>query len=288
MITTDRKGISELVKLSLPYTGLCILYFAGVIFLEETYGDHIYKISGQMGTVFGLALAFFLGFRMNTAYDRWWEGRKILGEFVSTSRSFAAKAITYFPSKKGISPIAIDLIKLLQVYIHQFKDQMQHNSNVRKYAEELGELANKLSTKSNPAVHLLAEISLGIEKNWKSKSELDKNDLMQHITRFYEAQGKAERIRNTPFLKVYKALTNLMVYSYVMLIPLFMGDIDLGGEVSRWEYLSIPIMTLIGTIFLTVNQLSNLYAEPFSDHIISLPVDMVAKIIETDLKEMIE
>ena len=69
--------LSELVKLSVPYTGLCILYFAGVIFLEETYGDHIYKISGQMGTVFGLALAFFLGFRMNTAYDRWWEGRGI-------------------------------------------------------------------------------------------------------------------------------------------------------------------------------------------------------------------
>ena len=90
--------------------------------------------------------------------------------------------------------------------------------------EELGELARKLSTKSNPAVHLLAEISLDIEKNWKSKNELDKNDLMQHITRFYEAQGKAERIRNTPFLKVYKALTSLLLFAFLIISLLYQDD----------------------------------------------------------------
>jgi predicted membrane chloride channel (bestrophin family) len=40
------------------------VYAIVVLGLEEYFGDHIYKISGQIGSVFGLAVAFFLGFRI--------------------------------------------------------------------------------------------------------------------------------------------------------------------------------------------------------------------------------
>lgn len=285
MTSEDRKAFLELAKLSIPYLIFSLFYYSGIIFLEEKFGDHIYKISGQMGTVFGLALAFFLGFRMNTAYDRWWEARKILGELVNTSRSFAAKVVTYFSKDTNVQKVLIG--KLLLAYIHQLKDQLKQNSNIKNYSHLLDGKEKDLSQKSNPAVQLLKEISISIEKNWKTKTDLDKNDLMQHISRFYETQGKAERILNTPFPRIYKSLTNVMVYLYVLLIPFFMGDIDLGGEVSHWEYLSIPIMSLIGSIFLTVNRMTNLYADPFSNHVISLPIDKITSTIEKDIIQML-
>ena len=37
----------------------------------------------------GLALAIFLGFRNSAAYDRYWEGRRLWGDLVHRSRSFA-------------------------------------------------------------------------------------------------------------------------------------------------------------------------------------------------------
>ena len=43
----------------------------------------------------GGGLAIFLGFRNNSAYDRWWEARKIWGGIVNTSRTFGIQVQTY-------------------------------------------------------------------------------------------------------------------------------------------------------------------------------------------------
>lgn len=64
------------------------------------------------------------------------------------------------------------------------------------------------------------------------------------------------------FLKIYSALTSVTVTMYVLLIPFFIGDIDIGGEGHSLKFLAIPIIAIIGTLFLTINKLANLYGEP--------------------------
>ncbi|WP_256437893.1 bestrophin family protein [Aquimarina sp. U1-2] len=44
----------------------------------------------------GTALSVLLGFRMNAAYERWWEARKVWGSIINDSRSFARQVIGYF------------------------------------------------------------------------------------------------------------------------------------------------------------------------------------------------
>jgi len=111
--------------------------------------------------------------------------------------------------------------------------------------------------------------------------------LMQHINRFYDIQGKAERIKNTPFLMIYSAFTKLIVSFYVILIPLFIGDIDLGGEGSGFEFLAVPIMVIISTAFLTINKLANLFGEPFSENKkTSVTIDDICKTIEQNCNEV--
>ena len=95
MIKTEGQGLWELLKISLPFFVFSTGYAVLVLFLEEKFGDHIFLKSSQIGSVFGLAVAFFLGFRMNSAYDRWWEARKIFGELTNNARSFSAKIYTY-------------------------------------------------------------------------------------------------------------------------------------------------------------------------------------------------
>ncbi|MFY8187533.1 MAG: hypothetical protein ACOVLC_06180, partial [Flavobacterium sp.] len=62
MIKTEKQGLIQLLKIATPFIISTTLYTAFVLGLEEYFGDHIYKISGQIGSVFGLAVAFFLGF----------------------------------------------------------------------------------------------------------------------------------------------------------------------------------------------------------------------------------
>jgi putative membrane protein len=99
-------------------------------------------------------------------------------------------------------------------------------------------------------------------------------------------QGKAERIKNTPFLMIYSAFTKIIVSFYVILIPLFIGDIDLGGEDSGFEFLAVPIMVIISTAFLTINKLANLYGEPFSENKTSVTIDDICKTIEQNCNEI--
>ena len=86
---------------------------------------------------------------------------------------------------------------------------------------------------------------------------------------------------------IYSAFTKIIVSFYVILIPLFIGDIDLGGEDSGFEFLAIPIMVIISTAFLTINRLANLYGEPFSENKkTSVTIDEICKTIEQNCNEV--
>ncbi|MSN85526.1 bestrophin family protein [Riemerella anatipestifer] len=294
MIKTEKQGLLQLFKIASPYLIYTTLYAILVLGLEELFGDHIYKISGQIGSVFGLAIAFFLGFRMNSAYDRWWEARKIFGELTNNSRSFVAKIYAYYSNDENINLAALeknakiyDLIQLTIAYIRQFKNEI-HNNPKPIFDEKSKVLLEKYNINEEHKIsnELLVSISKEIEEDFKNTANIEKSDLMQHINRFYDIQGKAERIKNTPFLMIYSAFTKIIVNFYVILIPLFIGDIDLGGEDSSLELLAIPIMVIISTSFLTINKLANLYGEPFSENKTSVTVTEICNTIESNCKEV--
>lgn len=295
MVKTEKQGWVQLLKIATPFILITSIYTILVLVLEEYFGDHIYKISGQIGSVFGLAVAFFLGFRMNSAYDRWWEARKIVGELTNNTRSFVAKIYAYYGNEQHFKETkqndihlkAQKIIDLSILYIRQFKHEMHGKLQPTLDAPTIELFSEfKVNTENKISNELLIAITKDIEDNFSTSARIEKGDLMQHINRFYDIQGKAERIKNTPFLMIYSAFTKLIVSFYVILIPLFIGDIDLGGEESGLEFLAVPIMVIISTVFLTINKLANLYAEPFSDEKTSVTLAEICQTIEQNCKEV--
>jgi putative membrane protein len=295
MIKTERQGLLQLLKIATPYIMITTVYAIVVLGLEEYFGDHIYKISGQIGSVFGLAVAFFLGFRMNSAYDRWWEARKIFGELTNNTRSFTVKIYAYYSNGENFKETkqpdlkneAHQLIELSILYIRQLKNEM-HNHFKPNFDEQTIGIINefKINVSNKISNEILVALTKSIEDHFASKANIEKGDLMQHINRFYDIQGKAERIKNTPFLMIYSTFTKIMVSFYVILIPLFIGDIDLGGEASGFEFLAIPIMVIISTAFLTINKLVNLFGEPFSENKTSVSIDDICITIVQNCNEV--
>ncbi len=49
--------------------------------------------------LFGTVLALLLGVRVNSAYQRWWEGRVLWGAMINASRSLARIARNYLPGE---------------------------------------------------------------------------------------------------------------------------------------------------------------------------------------------
>lgn len=294
MITTEKQGVQHLLKIAVPYLVFSGIYALIILGIEEFAGDRIYQIPTQIGSVFGLAIAFFLGFRMNSAYDRWWEARKIFGELTNNTRSFVTKIYVYYGNEHHINGSsdnpgqkANDLISLTIEYVRQLKKEM-HQQTGTPFDDETRALLSRyhIDLENKISNELLVAITQTIEGDFTPKAALEKNDLMLHINRFYEIQGKAERIKNTPFLMIYSAFTRIIVTVYVLLIPLFIGDIDLGGEKSNLELLALPIMVIISTVFLTVNKLANLFGEPFSEHVTSVRIDHICQTIENNCLEI--
>ena len=49
------------------------------------------RLGRTLLTLLGIVLGLFLVFRTNSAYDRWWEGRRLWGGIVNSTRNLALK-----------------------------------------------------------------------------------------------------------------------------------------------------------------------------------------------------
>src|SRR5580765_3040405 len=66
------------------------------IFLEHIEPNH-FPSSTSAHSLLGIVLGLFLVFRTNSAYDRWWEGRRLWGGLVNSTRNFALKLNAVLP-----------------------------------------------------------------------------------------------------------------------------------------------------------------------------------------------
>lgn len=70
------------------------LYSAAICCLAY-YFEFKTMVPWQPITLIGIAVAFYLGFKNNSSYDRTREARKIWGSMVNNSRTFGAAAVTF-------------------------------------------------------------------------------------------------------------------------------------------------------------------------------------------------
>ena len=92
-----------------PWLLLLGLYTAAVGYVEVQY-LHLNKTSfvsnlPVMHSLLGFAISMLLVFRTNTAYDRWWEGRRLWGQLVNVSRNLAIKVAAYSPTAAWVAGI---------------------------------------------------------------------------------------------------------------------------------------------------------------------------------------
>ena len=99
MLFTGGKSLPPMLGRVWFATGLSII----VTLLHQTYPRHFPELTQAPFVLIGLPLGIFLGFRNTAAYDRFWEGRKLWGALVNTSRSLARQIMTVPASSVALS-----------------------------------------------------------------------------------------------------------------------------------------------------------------------------------------
>ena len=101
------------------------LYSLAIVYVELHYTELRSTIA--IHSLIGFVLGLLLVFRTNTAYDRWWEGRKLLGALVNTSRNLALKVDTFLP--KGDTTQRAFFAKMISNYCYAMKNHLRDKKN---------------------------------------------------------------------------------------------------------------------------------------------------------------
>jgi putative membrane protein len=240
-------------------------------------------------SLFGSAIGVILGFRNNSCYARWWEARILWGSIVNYSRTFARQALSMIvveetdPAYETAIQIRQRLVLLQVAYVHSLRLHLRGQAPWEGldslYPKEQMEV---FRTYKNVPVYLQQEMSELLSecysRGWVDNIRWAAMD--GSLAALMNAQGGAERIKNTPMPLQYDSFPRLLVGIYCLLLPLAIVA-NLG--------LMTPIgSTLVGLIFLAFDQIGRDLEDPFENSKHDVPMTAIAKTIEINLKQLLK
>ena len=266
--------LRKLIYVLLIYAG----FTATVVYLELNYlkFENTIAVHSLVGFIIGLLLVF----RTNTAYERWWEGRKLLGSLVNTSRNLALKINSLIPTN-DINKREI-YSKMISNYCFSMKEHLRGNIKL----EEL-ENSNTLNKESLKKFNHVPNKIIGeIYKMNKSlyDDKIISGDIFITIDNetknFTEIIGACERIKKTPIPFSYNIFIKKFIFIYTLTLPF-------GLTASLFYYWTVPICVFILYILASLELLAEEIENPFGTEPNDLPVDDICNNIKINVDEIL-
>ena len=244
-----------------------ITYFPEAVFLEKLIAVY---------SLIGFVISLLLVFRTNTAYDRWWEGRKKLGDLVNNSRNLAVKLGVLLSD-----PVDRDFFRrMIPNFATATKEHLRNG--VALHELKLGQLeSDNLTDKEHIPMAISESIYreiLHLKRAGKISEEeffvLDKN-----VNSFIDIVGACERIKNTPIPFSYSLFIKKFIFIYVTTLPL--------AFVTQFGYFSALIATFVFYVLVSMEVLAEEIEDPFGVDDNDLPLENICEKIKRNVEEVL-
>lgn len=258
-------------------------YTALITYLETTYWqlskDHYLKQIVLMHNLLGFALSILIVFRTNTAYDRWWEGRKQWGALTNTCRNLAIKIFAV--TANSDTEIRTFYRRTIPLYAQALSKHLRSGTVKFQLDEnEHPELKNIDEQKHvpNQVARLLVNYAFKMQHNGKITGEqlIVLNTDLQEFTNIC---GACERIKNTPIPFSYSAFIKKFIFFYIMSLPF--------GYCLNMSYYAVPVVTFIFYVIASLELIAEEIEDPFGNDSNDLPMDKMAENIQIHVEEII-
>ncbi len=233
----------------------------------------------SMHSLLGIVLGLFLVFRTNSAYDRWWEGRKLWGSMVNNTRNFAHK-LNAFLEKKDVENRQW-FAQMIPNFVVSVKEHLRKGVNSR----DLDILDEKFLSRLEGVKHIPNRLSSmmyeRVNNLYKDKSISGEHLFLldKELKEFSEILGACERIKSTPIPYSYTMYIKQFIFIYVVTLPF--------AFVTTSGYITIPIVMLITFVLLSVELIAEEIEDPFGRDINDLPTDELAEKIKDNVREIL-
>lgn len=249
---------------------LCFLFIDVLqITIEDTKAFH---------SILGVILGLFLVLRTNTAYDRWWEGRKLWGQLVNDTRQLSIKIATFLPLDAKEDRLFFK--KMIPNITFAMKNHLRNSIMVGEmdfYDDTVKDRIINSNHRPNIINKILMERVMDINKRGLITDDklfiLDKE-----IKGFTDIIGACERIKSTPIPYSYSMFIKKFLFIYCITLPMtFIGE---------FGYWSIILVVVAFYFLMSVELISEEIEDPFGRDINDLPLDELCVKIKKNIIEI--
>jgi putative membrane protein len=256
------------------------MYATGLSYLEITYWSKYEPFFTAVFKVFsfiGFAFSLLLVFRINSAYDKWWEGRKHWGALVNNCRNFAIK-VRAIISDQNMSQ-KNRLYDLMAAFPSSLRFHLRDQVEVEKLPLS-DELKSRLAGKKHIPNAIASELYQEIQQ-LKKKGELSEEEMIildKELKSLTDILGACERIKKTPIPYSYNIFLKKLIFIFVAMTPVaFVADLN---------YWCIPVTVLVFYVFVGLEYISEEIEEPFGTDNNDLPTDDMSDTIYENIQEI--
>ncbi|MCB0516767.1 MAG: bestrophin family ion channel [Chitinophagales bacterium] len=322
------KGID--FKSLFQFTGIHLLWlfaFAGSVALLYQQNIISFSIPWLPISVIGTAVAFYVGFKNNQAYDRMWEARKIWGGIVNDSRTWGMMVdgfVSNFFADEKASEQELHAIKKRLIYRH-IAWLYAHRSQLLvptswEHISQGGHLGRTAQRYQNSfGIGLIDDDVTRRElTNFLPQNEYERlinnintatqiiNEQSRDLTKIRE-QGYIEDFRHMEMEGILRSFYELqgknerikkfpLPRQYANMSRYFVGifiallPFSMIPELMKANYglwLAIPITVLIGWVYVVMEIVGDYSENPFQGMANDIPMLSLCRTIEIDLREML-
>ncbi|MCX2477605.1 bestrophin family ion channel [Pedobacter sp. MC2016-15] len=251
--------------------------FSGLIAFLEL---HFFKLSesnavsniNMMHSVLGFVISLLLVFRTNTAYDRWWEARRLLGELTNVSRNLAIKIKSLKLNREDHEFFNYGIPKYAFALKEHLREKQYFGKNSFLIEVDGGKhIPNQIAGSLTARIYdLVAAGKLSGEQQIILSADL---------SRFTDICGGCERIKKTPIPFSYSTFIKKFLFVYVITLPF--------GWVFSLGFFVVPIVPFILYVLASLELIAEEIEDPFGNDANDLPVDDICNNIEKHIAEIL-
>ncbi len=277
----------------LRYTWRSNLYFlliamgAAAVYIQLE--QHSVAIPVSAVGPLGAALAIFLAFRNSSAYDRWWEARKLWGALVNQSRTFARQITTFATGHGGAQPSDEELREFHRemvlrhvAYVHALRLHLRGQRDCEELesllpAQELVRYQGVSNVPASIAQRQAERLRDAFDRGYLESFRHMQLDVT--LSRLLDIQGGCERIKNTPLPRQYDYFPQVFLYVYALFLPF--------GLVEHFGWFTAIISIPISFVFLVLQAAGRVNEDPFENRWTDTPMSTLSRTIEINLREQL-
>ena len=251
-----------------------------IVYFKVT--PHVRPIELQF-SLFGSALALFIGVSVNAAYGRWWEARGLWGLMINASRNVAREALTFCDETMPNARVGLgrEIARAQIAYVNVLRASLRGEPTPPEARTYLApERAASLETMVNKQNAILTDIG-------RLAAEAHRLGMLDPFARvridttlvdIANAQGGMERIKNTPLPSQYRFFPSFFAKVFCVILPFAVVQ-DLG--------VYTPVgSALVGLMFLMAVEIGLDLMDPFAGSIYDVPMSAMCRTVEIDLLQM--